>query len=42
MKEGAFSKDLIYSMEDLLLLKSYAFERGVQLIIELDIPGIID
>jgi len=39
MKDGAFTTDLIYSMEDLQVLKSYAFERGVQLIIELDIPG---
>jgi len=39
MSRGAFSSDMTYSMTDLTELKAYAFERGVEIILEIDVPG---
>ena len=39
MKDGAYSESLIYSMEDLKVLTAYAYDRGIQVVMELDIPG---
>jgi hexosaminidase len=39
MKEGAFAPSMTYSMDDLRTVKSFALERGVQVILEVDIPG---
>ena len=39
MIKGAFSPDLTYSLADLEQLKVYAQERGVRLVMEVDVPG---
>lgn len=39
MVQGAYAPDKIYSMSDLTELKEYAKERGVEIIMEIDIPG---
>ena len=39
MIEGAFADELVYSMEDIAALTSYAYDRGVQVILEVDVPG---
>ena len=39
MKDGAYAESLVYSMEDLKVLTEYAYNRGIQVIMELDIPG---
>jgi hypothetical protein len=33
MSRGAFSSDMVYSMNDLSELKAYAFDRGVEIIL---------
>lgn len=33
MSEGAFSSDMVYSMNDLSEIKAYAFDRGVEIIL---------
>eukprot|EP01039_Chlorochromonas_danica_P008954 gene8954-9878_t len=39
MVKGAFSPSMIYSMDDVKDITQYAFERGVEVIVEIDIPG---
>lgn len=39
MVQGAYSKKMQYSMAELSELKDYAFTRGVEIILEIDIPG---
>lgn len=37
--KGAYTPRMIYSMDTLSELKDYAFTRGVEIILEIDIPG---
>lgn len=39
MIKGAFSPSMVYSMADLTEIQTYAYERGVEVILELDMPG---
>jgi hexosaminidase len=39
MIQGAFSPSMIYSAADLKSVHDYAAERGIELIMELDVPG---
>ncbi len=39
MIEGAYNSKMVYTMADLSHLRSFAFERGVEIIFELDVPG---
>jgi hexosaminidase len=39
MVNGAYEPSLTYSMEDISMLTSYAADRGVRLLLEVDIPG---
>lgn len=37
--KGAYAPDLIYSMDDIKMLRDYATDRGVRLLLEIDVPG---
>lgn len=39
MVKGAFSDKMVYELDDLHNIYNYAHERGVELIVEVDIPG---
>lgn len=39
MIRGAYNPRMIYSMETLTEMKEYAYTRGVEIILEIDIPG---
>lgn len=39
MSQGAYSPAMTYSMDTLKSLKDYAFDRGVEIIVEIDVPG---
>jgi hexosaminidase len=39
MVSGAFNKDMIFEMSDLTQVRQYAFARGVEVVLEIDIPG---
>lgn len=39
MVRGAYTPRMIYSMDTLSQMKDYAFSRGVEIILEIDIPG---
>ena len=39
MSNGAFSPEMTYSMEQLQELVAYAYERAVEVIFEVDVPG---
>ena len=37
--KGAYTSQLVYSVEDLRVLNDYARRRGVEIIFEVDVPG---
>ena len=39
MVKGAYSPSMTYRMEDITTLTSYAADRGVRLLLEIDVPG---
>ena len=39
MVQGAYSPQLTYSMEDVTSLQAFAADRGVRLLLEVDVPG---
>jgi hexosaminidase len=39
MIQGAFSKSMIYSLTDIQQLFEYAYQRGIEIILEYDMPG---
>jgi len=39
MTNGAFSPSMIYTPDDILMLTEYAYDRGVEIIFEIDVPG---
>lgn len=39
MVKGAFSPSQIYTADDLKTVKDYAYERGIELVVEVDVPG---
>jgi hexosaminidase len=39
MIQGAYDSSLVYSMDDIKSLTQYAYDRGVRLLLEVDIPG---
>lgn len=39
MTKGAFSPSMVYTQEDIRAVTEYAYERGVEIIFEIDVPG---
>ena len=39
MTKGAFTPTMIYTPEDIQALTAYAYDRGVEIIFEIDVPG---
>lgn len=39
MTKGAFSPSMVYTPADIASLTSYAYDRGVEIIFEIDVPG---
>jgi hexosaminidase len=39
MIQGAYNAKMVYTMADLTNLRNYAYERGIEVIFELDVPG---
>jgi hexosaminidase len=38
-RKGAYSASAVYSLEDIKMIQSYAGERGISVLVEIDMPG---